>query len=66
MLKLIDFRINTSHTCKNSNGEWYIIKSKVKVEINDVATSKSLWLEGISNILRLRKHDFIVKRRIVR
>ena len=31
-------------SCKNSNGEWYIINSKVKVEISDVAISKSLWL----------------------
>ena len=24
-------------SCKNSNGEWYIIDKKVKVEINDAA-----------------------------
>ena len=29
-------------SCKNSNGERYIINSKVKVEINDVAISKNL------------------------
>ena len=27
-----------------SNGEWYVVNSKVKVEINDVAIIKSLWL----------------------
>ena len=43
MLRLTDFRINTSYLAKirTVNG---IINSKVKVEINNVATSKSLWL----------------------
>ena len=29
---------------KNSNHEWCIMNSKVKVEINGVAISKRLWL----------------------
>ena len=29
-------------SCKNLNDAWYIINSKVKVEINDVAVSKIL------------------------
>ena len=41
MLRLTDFGIKS---CKNSNREWYIINSKVKVEINNVAISKCLWL----------------------
>ena len=41
MLRLTNFGINT---CKNSNGEWHVINNKVKVEIEDVAISKSLWL----------------------
>ena len=31
-------------SCKNSSGEWYIINSKPKIEINDIAISESLWL----------------------
>ena len=31
-------------SCKNSNGEWYIMNSKVRVEINDAAISKNLQL----------------------
>ena len=53
-------------SCKDSNGEWYIIKSTVKVEINDVTISKSLWFvrEDILNALHVRKHYFLVTRRI--
>ena len=47
MLRLTDFRINTSHLAKirTVNGRYIINRpSKVKVEINDVYISKSLWL----------------------
>ena len=29
---------------QNTNDKWYTIKSKVKVETNDVPSSKSSWL----------------------
>ena len=52
-------------SCKNSNHEWYIINSEVKLEIINAAISKSLWLlENILNILHLRKHYFVIFRRI--
>ena len=38
MLRLTDFGINTSYL------PLYIINSKVRVEINNVAISKCLWL----------------------
>ena len=44
MLALTDFRINTSYLAKTQNGKWCITNSKVKVEINDGAISKSFWL----------------------
>ena len=44
MLRLTNFRINTTYLAKYLNSKWYIIKSNVKVEINDVTISKGLWL----------------------
>ena len=44
MLALTDFRINTSYLAKTQNGKWCITNSKVKVEINHGAISKSFWL----------------------
>ena len=42
MLRLTDIWIYKS--CENSSGKWDIINIKVKVEINNVAFSKVLWL----------------------
>ena len=48
---------------KNSNGQWYIINSKVKVEINDVAISKSLLLlEKIFWIYYMNKNITLLSR----
>ena len=45
-MRLTDFRINTSIFQKFERWTVNIINSKVKVKINDVAISKSLWLLG--------------------
>ena len=68
MLRLTDFWITVIlHILQNFEPWSYIMNSKVKVETNDVAISKSLKLvirDDILNILHVRKHYFIFTRRI--
>ena len=65
MLRLTDFRINTSYLANIRSVNGIYVNSEVKVKINNVAISKFMVIrEDILNILHVRKHYFVITRRI--